>query len=166
MLRDAFGEAFRVLKPGRFLSVVFGNSSGRIWGLVQRALRDAGFGEAPVHVATLDKGQRSVKGLSSGTESVATVDLIITVQKPAMIAAHEAAIPGRADPAGMIRKAIAGMKEDALPTPSHLYAAILHQAIEAHLLLDGLHLSDVLIALRDAGYGVDRKTGRLEARKA
>src|SRR5262249_15050074 len=43
LLRGAFAEAHRVLKPGRFMSVVFGNSSGRIWGLVQRALRDAGF---------------------------------------------------------------------------------------------------------------------------
>ena len=62
LLRSAFCEAFRVLKPGRHMSVVFGNSSGRIWGLVQRALRDAGFRASPVHVAILDKGQRSVKG--------------------------------------------------------------------------------------------------------
>ena len=82
-LRGAFSEAFRVLKPGRYMSVVFGNSSGRIWGLVQRALRDAGFRASPVHVAILDKGQRSVKGLNSGSEGVVTVDLIVTVQKPA-----------------------------------------------------------------------------------
>ena len=49
LLRGAFSEAFRVLKPGRYMSVVFGNSSGRIWGLVQRALRDAGFKASPVH---------------------------------------------------------------------------------------------------------------------
>ena len=48
------------------MSVVFGNSSGRIWGLVQRALGAAGFTGVPVHVAILDKGQRSVKGLNSG----------------------------------------------------------------------------------------------------
>ena len=65
------------------MSVVFGNSSGHIWGLVQRAIRDAGFKAAPAHVAILDKGQRSVKGLNSGSESVVTVDLILTVQKPA-----------------------------------------------------------------------------------
>ncbi|MGH8546068.1 MAG: DNA methyltransferase, partial [Gammaproteobacteria bacterium] len=82
LLCDAFGEAFRVLKPGRFMSVVFGNSNGAIWGLVQRALRDAGFDSVPVHVAILDKGQRSVKGLNSGSEGVVTVDLILTVRKP------------------------------------------------------------------------------------
>ncbi len=80
LLRGAFTEAFRILKPGRYMSLVFGNSSGRIWGLVQRALRNAGFKTAPAHVAILDKGQRSVKGLNSGSESVVTVDLILTVQ--------------------------------------------------------------------------------------
>lgn len=166
LLCGAFGEAFRVLRSGRFLSVVFGNSNGRIWGLVQRALRDAGFVGAPVHVATLDKGQRSVKGLSSGTESVVTVDLIITVQKPDSLAAGSGAAPKQANAAEMIGMAIAEMSADVLPTPSHLYAAILQRAIESHLLLDELHLSDVLIALREAGYVVDRKTGRLSPREA
>ena len=64
------------------MSVVFGNSSGRIWGLVQRSLRDAEFKASPVHVAILDKGQRSVKGLNSGSEGVVTVDLLMTVRKP------------------------------------------------------------------------------------
>ena len=93
LLRGAFTEAFRVLKPGRYMSVVFGNSSGRIWGLVQRALRDAGFKTAPVHVAILDKGQRSVKGLNSGSESIVTVDLILTVQKPACAESADNARP-------------------------------------------------------------------------
>ena len=44
----------------------------------RRALRDAGFNASPVHVAILDKGQRSVKGLNSGSEGVVTVDLIVT----------------------------------------------------------------------------------------
>jgi adenine-specific DNA methylase len=66
LLRGAFAEAFRVLKPGRYMSIVFGNSDGQVWGLVQRAIRDAGFRSVPVHVAILDKGQRSVKGVELG----------------------------------------------------------------------------------------------------
>ena len=46
-------------------------------------MRDAAFKASPVHVAILDNGQRSVKGLNSGSEDVVTVDLIVTVQKPA-----------------------------------------------------------------------------------
>ena len=41
-----------------------------MWGLVQRFLRDSGFNAAPVHVAILDKGQRSAKGLNSGSEGL------------------------------------------------------------------------------------------------
>jgi hypothetical protein len=46
--------------------------------------------------------------------------------------------------------------------PSHVYAAILRDAIKRHQTLDHLHLSDVLIALRNAGYSIDRKTGLLK----
>ena len=34
LLRSAFFEAFRILRPGRYMSIVFGNSDGRIWDLV------------------------------------------------------------------------------------------------------------------------------------
>lgn len=165
LLRAAFSEAFRVLKPGRFMSVVFGNSSGRIWGLVQRAMRDAGFKAAPVHVAILDKGQRSVKGLNSGSEGVVTVDLVLTVQKPAQ---HE--VPGDAQPLAygdthhLIREAIRDLSSDEAENPSHVYARILRKAIQKHLILDDLHLGDVLVALRQTGYCVDPKTGRLQCK--
>lgn len=160
LLRSAFVEAFRILKPGRYMSVVFGNSSGRVWGLVQRAIRDAGFKAAPVHVAILDKGQRSVKGLNSGSESVVTVDLILTVQKPLQAEngdeAHELQ---RGDTQRLITEAIKESGE--ARNPSHLYARILRKAIREHYILDELHLTDVLVALRKAGYVTDHKTGLL-----
>jgi hypothetical protein len=40
------------------------------------------FQSVPVHVAILDKGQRSVKGLNSGSEGVVTGDLVVTLQEP------------------------------------------------------------------------------------
>lgn len=160
LLRSAFAEAFRILKPGRYMSVVFGNSSGRIWGLVQRAIREAGFKAAPVHVAILDKGQRSVKGLNSGSESVVTVDLILTVQKPLRAEntaeAHELQ---NGDTQRLITEAI--NESGDLRNPSHLYARILRKAIREHYILDELHLTDVLVALRNAGYVTDHKTGLL-----
>ncbi len=160
LLQGAFAEAYRVLKPGRHMSVVFGNSSGKIWGLVQRALRDAGFVEAPVHVAILDKGQRSVKGLNSGSEGVVTVDLIVTVQKPTKKKAANSFAP-IADTAALIREAVAELSVESARNPSHVYARVLRKAIQHHAMLDDLHLGDVLIALRDAGYTIDRKTGLL-----
>ena len=162
LLRNAFSEAFRVLKPSRYMSVVFGNSSGRVWGLVQRALRDAGFKASPAHVAILDKGQRSVKGLNSGSEGVVTVDLILTVQKPAKgEGTGRTATLANGDTDALIRAAVDEMSADEACNPSHVYARILRKAIQKGLVLDELHLGDVLIALRNAGYAVDRKTGLL-----
>lgn len=164
LLRRAFAEAFRILKPGRFMSVVFGNSNGRIWGLVQRAVRDAGFKAAPVHVAILDKGQRSVKGLNSGSESVATVDLVLTMQKPEHNESAADAHPLRnGDMRQLIAESIGELPSDFANHPSHVYAHILRKAIQRHYTLDDLHLGDVLVALRSAGYGIDAKTGRLSS---
>lgn len=161
LLRGAFSEAFRVLKPGRYMSVVFGNSSGRIWGLVQRALRDAGFKAAPAHVAILDKGQRSVKGLNSGSEGVVTVDLIMTVQKPERSeSADNARGLSNGDTAALIQEAVADLPERAR-NASYVYAHVLTKAIQKHFILDDLHLGDVLVALRAAGYTIDRKSGLL-----
>ena len=144
------------------MSVVFGNSSGSIWGLVQRALREAGFKAAPVHIAILDKGQRSVKGLNSGSEGVVTVDLIITVQKPSEAETADNAYElSHGDTDSLIQDTIREMTSENARNPSHVYARVLKKAIEKHLMLDRLHLGDVLIALRNAGYTVDRKTGLL-----
>ena len=164
LLQGAFSEAFRILKPGRYMSVVFGNSSGQIWGLVQRSLRDAGFKAAPVHVASLDKGQRSVKGLNSGSEGIVTVDLILTVKKPAETESADDACPlSNGDTADLIQETVQELSIEEAKDPSHVYATILRKAIEHHFTLDELHLGDVLIALRNAGYTVDRKTGLLIA---
>lgn len=161
LLRSAFAEAFRILKPGRHMSVVFGNSSGRIWGLVQRAMRDAGFKASPTHVAILDKGQRSVKGLNSGSESVVTVDLVLTVQKPSkaenVAGVHELR---NGDTQRLIAEAISELTGNTR-NASHVYARILRKAIQDHYTLDELHLTDVLLALRNAGYTINHKTGLL-----
>lgn len=162
LLRSAFAEAFRVLKPGRHMSVVFGNSSGQIWGLVQRAMRDAGFRAAPAHVAILDKGQRSVKGLNSGSESVVTVDLILTMQKPSSAESANDAHPLKnGDTQQLIAGAVNELSPEDARNPSHVYARILRKAIQEHCQLDQLHLTDVLLSLRTAGYAIDHKTGML-----
>jgi 16S rRNA G966 N2-methylase RsmD len=160
LLREAFAEAYRVLKPGRHMSVVFGNSDGQVWGLVQRAIRDAGFCSVPLHVAILDKGQRSVKGLNSGSEGVVTVDLVVTVQKPVRALEPDQSELTQADPDELIADALASLPLHTR-NPSHVYAAILRDAIRRRRMVDHLHLSDVLIALRNAGYTIDRKTGLL-----
>ncbi len=163
LLQGAFREAHRVLKPQRYMSVVFGNSNGRVWGLVQRALRDAGFTAPPVHVAILDKGQRSVKGLNSGSEGVVTVDLVLTVRKDGSTDRPCGRPLSDEDAERLVRDGVARMPATKVRNPSYVYASILTRAIRDGVLLDGLHLGDVLVALRQAGYSVDSKTGELVA---
>ncbi len=161
LLRGAFSEAFRVLKPGRHMSVVFGNSNGEVWALVQRALRDAGFGSVPVHVAILDKGQRSVKGLNSGSEGVVTVDLVLTVSKPRSGARVASPSTRVADAADVLCAALKTLDSEKARNPSYVYAAAVREAIKRQQRVDNLHLGDVLVALRNAGYAIDAATGLL-----
>ena len=116
----------------------------------------------PVHVAILDKGQRSVKGLNSGSESVVTVDLILTVQRPTQNEpASDAHELQNGDTSQLIAEAIGELSPPQVGNASHVYARILRKAIQKHYTLDDLHLGDVLVSLRNAGYGVDPKTGHL-----
>jgi hypothetical protein len=144
------------------MSVVFGNSNGAIWSLVQRALRDAGFVTVPVHVGILDKGQRSVKGLNSGSEGVITVDLVLTVNKPQDARNRKYAMsPKRGDACELLEAALRSLNDDNARNPSYVYAATVREAIRRHETVEHLHLGDVLIALRNAGYSIDPKSGLL-----
>ena len=157
---SAFGEAWRILKPGGHMSVVFSNSRGRIWGIFQRALREGGFTAAPVHVAVLKKGQRSVKGLASGREAVVTADLVLTVRKEA--SSYEKDIRSKStpmEPQTLISETLAEISPNEVRNPTDLYMRVLSKAISHDYSLDDLHLSDVMIALRNSGYTIDEKTG-------
>lgn len=162
LLSSACREAFRVLKPGRYFSIIFGNSSGKMWSIFQEAISSAGFEPAPVHIATLDKGQRSVKGLNSGTEEVATLDLIITLRKPSNGKPAKNSKQDELHPDELIRAALQSVSFKTHNTPSHLYLAVLKGAMGSGRSLANLHLSDVLVNLRKLGYRVNPKTGKIE----
>ena len=77
LMSACFQEYARVLKPGRWLTVVFSNSSNAIWRAIQEGIASAGFVVADVR--TLDKQQGSfnqVHGVSVNQ------DLIISAYKP------------------------------------------------------------------------------------
>jgi 16S rRNA G966 N2-methylase RsmD len=161
ILKGAFAEAFRVLKPGRFMTVVFGNSSGAIWALVQRALRETGFSE-PCHVAILDKGQRSVKGLNSGSEGVVTVDLVLTVRKPEGQQLEPRPLTGSVPRlAELIAAAGTILEPEHARNPSYVYVAALREAIRLGHRIDDLHYSDVLVGLRELGFAINARNGLL-----
>ncbi|WP_109798793.1 MULTISPECIES: DNA methyltransferase [Novosphingobium] len=78
LIRKAFSEYFRVLKPGRWMTVVFSNSRAAVWNAIQLALQQAGFVVA--EVSALDKKQGSFKQVTSTT--AVKQDLVISAYKP------------------------------------------------------------------------------------
>ena len=77
LMRRCFEEYRRVLKPGRWMTVVFSNSKNHIWRAIQEAMGTAGFVVADVR--TLDKKQGSYRQVTS---SAVKQDLIISAYKP------------------------------------------------------------------------------------
>ena len=77
LMRQCFFEYFRVLKPGRWITIVFSNSRNSVWRAIQESLGTAGFVVADVR--TLDKQQLSFKQVTS---SAVKQDLVISAYKP------------------------------------------------------------------------------------
>ncbi|HOI53979.1 MAG TPA: DNA methyltransferase [Phycisphaerae bacterium] len=77
VMRDVFAELCRILKPGRWMSVAFHNSSNAVWMGIQEGLMSAGFVVADVR--TLDKERQSYKQIRQGTVKQ---DLVITAYRP------------------------------------------------------------------------------------
>ncbi len=78
LMYNSFNEYYRVLKPKRWITVEFNNSSSKIWNLIQSALTRSGFIISQVTI--LDKQQGSFKQVTSAN-SVKS-DLIISAFKP------------------------------------------------------------------------------------
>jgi DNA modification methylase len=78
LMTECFTEYYRVLKPGRWVTVEFHNSKNSVWNAIQEALQKAGFIIADVRV--LDKKQGSFKQVTS--VGAVKQDLIISAYKP------------------------------------------------------------------------------------
>ena len=74
----SFSEFFRILKPGRWMTVEFHNSQASIWKIIQSTITKAGFVVA--QVAVLNKGQGTYNQ-QTASGSVKN-DLIINAYKP------------------------------------------------------------------------------------
>lgn len=78
LMTEAFTEFYRVLKPGRWMTVEFHNSLNAVWNAIQEALQRAGFVIADVR--TLDKKQGTFKQMTSA--AAVKQDLVISAYKP------------------------------------------------------------------------------------
>lgn len=78
LMTNSFKEYYRILKPGKWMTVVFSNTKASIWNGIQTALVNAGFIVA--NVAALDKKQGSFKAVN--TPTAVKQDLVISCYKP------------------------------------------------------------------------------------
>src|SRR5690606_11325425 len=78
LMTECFREYFRVLKPGRWMTVEFHNSKNSVWNAIQEALQAAGFVIADVR--TLDKQQGSFNQMTQA--GAVKQDIIISCYKP------------------------------------------------------------------------------------
>ncbi|HQK25353.1 MAG TPA: DNA methyltransferase, partial [Synergistaceae bacterium] len=78
LMAGCFEEYFRVLKPGRWITVAFSNTRAAVWNGLQTAMRQAGFVVA--NVSVLDKQQGSFKAVT--TAVAVKQDLVISAYKP------------------------------------------------------------------------------------
>jgi 16S rRNA G966 N2-methylase RsmD len=155
LLTAALKEGHRALKPDGWLSMVFSNSSGAIWALVQRAVLEAGFVIDPDGLTILDKGQRSVKGLASGFEEVVTVDLVLSMRKRRPADPMPVVTPTEISDA--LDRILA---RDRHLSPSEVYLGIVRECLREHWDLAPVSFAAVAAALRGRGFRTDQATGR------
>ncbi len=78
LMTKGFMEMYRVLKPNRWITIVFHNSKASVWNAIQESITRAGFIIA--QVSTLDKKQGSFKQVTSA--GAVKNDLVISAYKP------------------------------------------------------------------------------------
>lgn len=78
LMNSSFKEFYRILKPGKWITIEFSNTSASVWNSIQNALQGVGF--ILTNVAAIDKQQGSFNAVTSTT--AVKQDLIITCFKP------------------------------------------------------------------------------------
>lgn len=78
LMTSCLKQVYRVLRPGRWVTIEFSNTSATVWNNIQTALLDAGFIVA--NVSALDKQKGSFKALT--TPTAVKQDLVISAYKP------------------------------------------------------------------------------------
>lgn len=78
LMSECFSEFFRILKPGKWMTVEFSNTSASVWRTIQNSLINAGFVVA--NVSALNKGQGGMRAVT--TKTAVNQDLAISCFKP------------------------------------------------------------------------------------
>ncbi|MFA5229567.1 MAG: DNA methyltransferase, partial [Candidatus Paceibacterota bacterium] len=78
LMFDSLREFYRILKPGKWMTVEFSNTNAGIWNCIQTAISNSGF--IICNVSALDKVHGGIKSMRYTTS--VKQDLIITCYKP------------------------------------------------------------------------------------
>ena len=78
LIQQSFLEFYRILKPGKWMTVEFSNTSAAVWNSIQISIQNTGFIVA--NISALDKKQGSYNAVMNPTS--VKQDLIISCYKP------------------------------------------------------------------------------------
>lgn len=78
LMARSFKEIYRVLKPGRWMTMVFHNSKGEVWQAIQEGLAESGFAIGMIGI--FDKKQKSFKQVTSS--GAVGYDVMVNCYKP------------------------------------------------------------------------------------
>jgi hypothetical protein len=151
-MRQSFAHASRVLKRGGRAVLAFSNSDDLVWQAIQKAVGDAGFQTATVHL--LNKGQPSIKGVKgiTGKEHVTTFDLVLCLEHRKTALQVAAPFP---PPSILVDRAIRetltevgaqrGCRTD------EVYSAVVRAVIEGNYSVSGITMPSVASRCRELG---------------
>lgn len=136
LMTDAFREMHRVLKPGRWASVVFHNSDDKIWQTILDAAANAGFELADIN--SFDKEQLTFKGRkgAKGLERVTNQDIVLNLRKPSALGQNNANAPTAAKNGDAERRIVQVLAEFLATKPNpnertlqHFWNVVLHDML-------------------------------------
>jgi hypothetical protein len=151
IMAKCFEEMYRVLKPGRWASVVFSNLDDLVWHVIRESAADASFDLS--NTVALDKKQRSFKQIrgAKGEENVVGTDIIMNLHKRPRVQFALQAIPDMDETVlGILRHHLETLPEriqldptryaDALRTTDSLYNVVLQELMARKLSNRGVTL--------------------------
>lgn len=110
MMKKAMSECYRVLKPGRWISLCYHDTSEGTWQLVQDIMTEVGFiPDTSDSVLSIDAGQKSYNQLVA--DKVSKRDLVINFRKPKPGEVEQVVITGNEDKKSFNEKVISLAKD-------------------------------------------------------
>ncbi len=131
LMAAAFAEARRVLRPGRWMTLVFHNTRADVWDVIRRGVESAGFRVEAVQ--TLDKSHETFKQVRS--DGAVGYDVVVNCRKAAPVNGRQITF---ADPVRILE----GLLDEAPDPPcKERTARYLHARLTGELVRTGQPVS-------------------------